>query len=229
LKKAVLTLYFRSNCPYSLRVRLCLAEKQLAFVRRRVHEGSDVPDELAGISGGRLPALLDDSFAMYDAGIICEYLDEIFPKPPLRLIEPRGRALLRMATLRIDQDLTAPLHAIAGHGGCFPRAAWSAVRASDDDGARADGDPREAFDTALARWDEAIGDSGHLFGMQFSVVDAWLFSTLEWARMHDIHPPRKLGRLNHWYDRIRMRPSAEMEVFGSRESDPGETTAGALR
>jgi hypothetical protein len=86
---------------------------------------------------------------------------------------------------------------------------------------RVEAEPRKAFQEALGEWNEAIGDAGHLFGMQFSLVDAWLFSAIEWARLLGIEPPAELDRLNIWVKRIRARPSAELEMLGSRDSDPG--------
>lgn len=205
----MLTLYYRTDCPYSLRVRLTLAEKQLPFVRRRLSDAEPF-EELAGISGGRIPALLDDSFGMYDSSIICEYIDEVFPKPPLRLVEPRGRALVRMAMLRIDEDLMGPLQAIEAAGL-----------------ASADSDEREDLTKALRQWDEAVGDTGHLFGMQFSLVDVWLAAALEWASMLGVNPEPSLVRLASWAERVRARPSARLELQ-LRPSGTGSAPAATL-
>jgi glutathione S-transferase len=77
----VLTLYYRLGCPYSLRARLALAEKQLPFGRRIV--GVNRPHELDDLSGGKVPVLLEDSFVVKESTVIAEYLEERFPRPAL--------------------------------------------------------------------------------------------------------------------------------------------------
>ena len=52
----MLTLYYRLDCPYSLRARLVLAGKALSF-SRRVVRSDEPPAELIDISGGEVPVL----------------------------------------------------------------------------------------------------------------------------------------------------------------------------
>ncbi len=97
----MLTLYYKMHCPYSLRVRLILAEKQVPFSRRVVTEGEE-PADLVEISGGEVPVLVDDSFSVTDSTVIAEYLEDAFARPALRPPDARGRAVIRTATCRCE-------------------------------------------------------------------------------------------------------------------------------
>jgi RNA polymerase-associated protein len=41
---------------------------------------------------------------LYDTSVVCEYLDERYPHPPLMPIDPLSRARLRLAAVRIERD-----------------------------------------------------------------------------------------------------------------------------
>jgi len=47
---------------------------------------------------------VDRDLVVYEAGIICEYLDERFPSPPMVAADPGARAQARVALHRIEQD-----------------------------------------------------------------------------------------------------------------------------
>lgn len=82
----------------SRRVRLCLAEKRLAYESQIVdvlggqHHS---PEYLAINPNGVIPALLHDDKVLYESSTICEYIDEVFPEPPVRPADPYQRALMR--------------------------------------------------------------------------------------------------------------------------------------
>ncbi|MBB3015796.1 glutathione S-transferase family protein [Cupriavidus alkaliphilus] len=83
----------------SRRVRLCLAEKGIAYESVPVDlaaQEQHTPAFLAMNPNGVVPALvLDDGRFLYESGTICEYLDEISPLPPLRPDDPYQRAVMR--------------------------------------------------------------------------------------------------------------------------------------
>ena len=79
----------------SRRVRLCLAEKGLAYeghevdMARMEHHS---PEYLKINPLGVIPTLIHDGKPLHESGTICEYLDETFPAPPLRPDTPYERA-----------------------------------------------------------------------------------------------------------------------------------------
>jgi len=102
----MLTLYHGWRSSASRRVRLCLAEKGLAFESRiidltRMEHHS--PAYLKLNPNGVIPLLiLDDGRSLYESGTICEWLDETYPEPPLRPADPYGRAVMRNWIRHVD-------------------------------------------------------------------------------------------------------------------------------
>lgn len=100
------TLYHGWRSSASRRVRLCLAEKALAFESRIIdltkmeHHS---PAFLKLNPNGVIPLLiLEDGRSLYESGTICEYLDETHPEPPLRPADAFGRAEMRNWIRHID-------------------------------------------------------------------------------------------------------------------------------
>jgi glutathione S-transferase len=91
-----------------LRIRLALSEKQIPFARRVV-EDDERPAELSDVVGRPLPTLIDGSLAIADSLVIAEYLEDSFPRPPLRPADARGRAVLRTLLRRVEAELMTPL------------------------------------------------------------------------------------------------------------------------
>ncbi|MBM3623601.1 MAG: glutathione S-transferase family protein, partial [Alphaproteobacteria bacterium] len=90
----------------SRRVRLCLAEKGVAFesVLVDLAKGEQhTPQYLAKNPLGVIPLLvLEDGRSLYESGTICEYLDETIPDPPLRPDSAYDRATLRNWIRHVD-------------------------------------------------------------------------------------------------------------------------------
>jgi RNA polymerase-associated protein len=99
-----MTLYSRGDDSRCLRVRIVLAEKELE-VRVVEVDAAHPPEDLIDLNPYQtLPTLVDRDLVVYDAGIICEYLDERFPHPGLMPSDPAARAHARVAMRRIEQD-----------------------------------------------------------------------------------------------------------------------------
>lgn len=91
-------------CQYSHRVRLVLAEKDVAADLIDVLEG-EYPEHLGEVNPyGTVPTLVDRDLALYDSMIILEYLDERYPHPPLLPAYPVARANTRMLAYRVQKD-----------------------------------------------------------------------------------------------------------------------------
>jgi stringent starvation protein A len=100
----VMTLYSRGDDARSHRVRIVLAEKALD-VRIVDADPSHPPEDLIDLNPYQtVPTLVDRDLVVYDAGIICEYLDERFPHPGMMPADPAARAHARVALRRIEQD-----------------------------------------------------------------------------------------------------------------------------
>jgi stringent starvation protein A len=102
--RTVLTLYSARDCVYCHRVRLVLAAKGVSF-DLILADTSKPPDDLLDLNPyGSLPTLVDRDLVLYDTSVVCEYLDERYPHPPLMPVDPLSRARLRLAIVRMERD-----------------------------------------------------------------------------------------------------------------------------
>jgi glutathione S-transferase len=95
MTEPMLQLYSFQLCPFAHRVRLALAEKGVAAEPIGV-DLKNKPASFARISPhGRVPLLLHGEVKLWESAIINEYLDEVFPDPPLMPASLADRALAR--------------------------------------------------------------------------------------------------------------------------------------
>ena len=100
--------YWDSFC--SFKVRFALAEKALDWESRPVDlmtfEHLE-PDYLKLNPNGVVPTLVHDGAPIIESSAINEYLDEVFPTPPLRPAEPLARARMRV-WVKYEDDVLHP-------------------------------------------------------------------------------------------------------------------------
>ncbi len=102
--RTILTLYSSADSVHCHRVRLVLAAKGVVYDLVIVNPRSPPEDLLDLNPYNSVPTLVDRDLVLYDTGVICEYLDERYPHPPLMPVDPLSRARLRLASVRIERD-----------------------------------------------------------------------------------------------------------------------------
>jgi RNA polymerase-associated protein len=103
-KRSVMTLYSGAADIFSHRVRIVLAEKGVSYEVVNI-EARGKPQDLLELNPyGSIPTLVDRELVLYDANIICEYLDERFPHPPLMPVYPVARAKARLVMYRFERE-----------------------------------------------------------------------------------------------------------------------------
>ena len=103
-RKSVMTMYSDARSPYSHRVRLVLAEKNIT-VDIVDTDPVSISDDIMDLNPyGTLPTLVDRDLTLFESRIIMEYLDERFPHPPLLPVDPVSRASSRLFMYRVDRD-----------------------------------------------------------------------------------------------------------------------------
>lgn len=103
-----LTFYYGSGSPFAWKVWLTLEHKGIPHTAKRLSFDNDdtkTPEFLAINPRGRVPAIIDDGFALYESNAICEYLDEKYPDRPLMPKDAKGRALVRRLIGEADDSL----------------------------------------------------------------------------------------------------------------------------
>ena len=102
-----LTFYYASGSPYAWRVWLALEHKQIAYALTTLSFSSGdlrKPEYLAINPRHRVPAIVDDGFALYESAAVVEYLDEKYPgEPKLFAGDLRQRATIRRMVQEVDQ------------------------------------------------------------------------------------------------------------------------------
>lgn len=103
-----ITFHYGSGSPPAWRVWLALEFKALPYEMRRLSfDAGDTrrPEFLKINPRGRVPALVDGDFALYEANAIVEYLEEQYPATPqLFPGSTRERARVRRWISEIDDD-----------------------------------------------------------------------------------------------------------------------------
>lgn len=102
--RTALALYTTADGIQCHRTRLVLAAKGVSYDRVIV-DPAKPPEDLLDLNPyGGTPTLVDRDLTLYNTAVVCEYLDERYPHPPLMPIDPLSRARLRLASVRIELD-----------------------------------------------------------------------------------------------------------------------------
>lgn len=106
----MLELYNFPPSTCSLKVRICLAEKNLDWLDHRMESRNGdhlKPEYLKLNPNGVVPTLIHDDNVIIDSSVIMEYLDEVFPQVRLSPETPLGRAHMRK-WLRYFEEVPTP-------------------------------------------------------------------------------------------------------------------------
>jgi RNA polymerase-associated protein len=114
--RSVLTLYTTADDVQCHRARLVLAAKGVSYERVLV-DPAKPPEDLVDLNPyASTPTLVDRDLTLFDTSVVCEYLDERYPHPPLMPIDPQSRARLRVAAVRIEKDWLTEVDIIRAGG-----------------------------------------------------------------------------------------------------------------
>jgi RNA polymerase-associated protein len=114
--RAALTLYTTTDDVQCHRARLVLAAKGVSYERVLV-DPAHPPEDLIDLNSyASTPTLVDRDLTLFDTSVVCEYLDERYPHPPLMPIDPQARARLRVAAVSIEKDWLTEVDIIRGGG-----------------------------------------------------------------------------------------------------------------
>jgi len=155
---------------------------------------------------GQTPALrLDDGSTLAEAVAIAEYLEELYPLPPLIGSTPEQRAQTRQWWRRVELNITEFIHNAYHYAEGLTRFK-SRIPVLPE---AADGLKQVAQDRL--RWlDGMFGPGPYLCGDRFTVADIWLYVWLDFGGAVNQPFDRSLPNIGPWFERIAARPSAEL-------------------
>jgi len=104
----MLELYHHGSSVCAAKVRFLLGEKGLPWQGHYLDilKGDQfAPDYLKLNPKAVVPTLIHDGRVIVESTVINEYLDDVFPDPPLKPFAPEQRAAMRVWTKAVDEDL----------------------------------------------------------------------------------------------------------------------------
>ena len=113
---ATVELFSYEACPFAQRTRMTLIEKGIDFELTEI-DVYDKPDWWADLSPyGKVPLLRYGDDIIYESAIVNQYLDEVFPEPPLMPASPGDRARARIWIDYCDSRFTTACYRLMTAG-----------------------------------------------------------------------------------------------------------------
>ena len=228
----MLELYTHPMSPCAQKVRIVLAEKGLDWEKRPVNlaEKENLRPEYLKLNPlGVVPTLVDGGKPVIESSIICEYLEDRFPEPELRPVDPYHTSQMRFWMKHVDIKVHPSCGALqwpllmADKLKTLSEAEMNAIIDKVVEKPRRERQRRllkmgyDAPDIrdAVATYEKTIADMEHtlerqdwLAGDRFSLADASMapyFQTLYQFGWTDWYLSRK--KVADWYERCFDRPS----------------------
>jgi len=248
----MLKLYQGRLSVCAIKVRFVFAEKGLDWepVNLNLRAGDQhQPDYLKLNPNGVVPTLIHDDRVIIESTVIMQYLDEVFPKPPLQPLDPMDRVRMRIWMKRVDEYLhpgNATLTYAMVHGremkekspeeleayyrGIPNPATRERQRAAIEMGMNAPAAVQalQFYDKALTDMENQLAQRPWLGGNAFSLADAAVtpyinrFTMLGLSNMWTGARPR----VTDWFERIKARPSFQKAVMDFMTADDLKPYAG---
>jgi glutathione S-transferase len=195
-------------------VRMFMAEKGIELPMEEVDlRAGDNRREpyLQKNPAGQLPALeLDNGRYVTEVTAICEYLEDVWPKPPLVGATPEEKAETRMWTRRIDLGICEPLangfryaeglQLFKDRMRVLPEAAAGLKACAQD---------------KLGWLDGLMGSKPWIAGDRFTLADIHLYCFLDFAAGVGQPLDPKHRKVKAWFDRVAARPSATASLHAA--------------
>jgi glutathione S-transferase len=192
-------LYFAKGSTFSQRTRVVLLEKDIDFTSTEIDLQSK-PADFAQVSRyGKVPAIKHGNVEIYESAIINEYLEEVFPEPPLLPREPGEKAVAR---LWIDYANTRLVPAFNKF-----------LRGKD---AQEQEQGRKEFTESLLYIEQEglgklSGNGPYWLGDNYSLVDISFYPWFErlpiLEQFRKFSLPQETPRLQEWWNGVRDRPA----------------------
>ena len=246
----MLTLYHYWSSVCSQKVRMCLAEKKLAFDSRHVDLFTFEhwePFYRKINNKGVVPALDDDGKVIIESNVIIEYLEDRFPDIRLRPEDAYAKAQMRIWIFNSEEIAHAnvntasynPRHAVRLAQKPLSEAAIAQAAANCPNpiiAARflhrhthgvSDAEERQAYialDYLLGMMEDALGSAPFLAGRDYSLADLAMAPYIN--RIEVLKRPEMVGaarrpRLAEWWQRIQARPAFQ-EAFAFANPDKND-------
>ena len=240
-----LALYHNHASTCSQKVRICLAEKDVAWQSHHIDLGAHenlTPAFLAINPNGVVPAMTHDGRPIIESTVMCEYIDEVFDgSVALTPADPVERAAMRAWLRYIDEVPSMAVRVPTFNDLLLPT---YQKKSADEFAAFADANPlrrqffvrmgRDGFSAAeceiamaqlaqnLDRMEATLAEGPWLVGAQYTIADICMAPLLQrmedlglWDMWLETH-----ARVEDWFQCIQARPSYAAAFYkGARVTD----------
>jgi glutathione S-transferase len=210
-----LLLYEHPLSPYAQKVKISLREKGVPF-DVRLPEGIGTGATGGGFASanprGEVPALIHGGTAIFDSTIILEYIEDVWPAPPMLPADPASKAKVRMIEDVMDTQFEAITWGL-GELNFFKRAEGSLK-------AHMEAQARTQASAFFAMLETQLGDADWFNGAQFGWGDLSVVPYLNGAAGFGIAPAAG-SRLARWFERANARTSVSQTRKESEASIGG--------
>lgn len=193
--------------PNPRRVRIYLAEKgvdvPLVTVDLMKRE-QKAPEFLEKNPIGSIPVLeLDDGTCISESVAICRYFEELHPEPPLFGRTPLERATVEMWLRRVELNFMMPVGMVWIHGHPLTARLVKQIPEAAEQN-------RKRVHLGYKLLDDQLAESEFVAGPDYTVVDAVLLASLDFANgLVGVPYDPKYAHLKRWHDAVSARPSAQ--------------------
>lgn len=231
---APLELHHNGLSSCSQKVRLVLAEKRLDFTSRDVNliaGEQHAPDYVKLNPNHVVPTLVHDGRVLIESSLINEYVDEVFPDPPLAPADPAARHAMRLWVKQIDEKVHPAAAVVTYAIGARPAQALQPPEVREANLAAIPDPARRAarrsvlehgvaapefagalgaFLDLLDAMDAKLAPGGWLSGDRFGLADAAALPyvlRLDHMAMAPLFSGATRPRVADWLARVKARPS----------------------
>jgi len=194
----MLRLHYHPLSTFSQRIRIALLEKDIPTELVEVDllaRAQFQPEYLSKNPYGRVPALDEDGWVLYESTAILEYLEATRPTPPLVPPDPRGRARMAMHMKLCDLEFAGPARTILLPKRFLPRDRWILEPMEK---------ARVKIEKHLAILEPEIQGRQFLAGDRFTLADVCYAPFLQFLPTLDVTPG---PAVQSWAGRVVERPS----------------------
>lgn len=202
----MITFYYGSGSPFAWRVWLALEHKQLQYDLKEISfsRGDLKTPQYRRISPrGKVPAIVDDGFSLYESAAIVEYLEECYPRSGASLFpgDARSRATIRRLVNEADLYLDAAGRKLLQAVLFTDKADWDEARISAG---------REALAVELSTFEDYL--SGDYYGGELSAADFTIYPLVALMQRMQVRKPdldvtSLIGpKMSAWTQRIESLP-----------------------
>jgi glutathione S-transferase len=211
-------LYSFPASPNTRRIAIYLKEKGLTppyeeivvDLQKGEHQTSEF---LAMNPAGKVPVLKTDDGTLITQSLpIVEYLEELYPAPPMIGATAEERAHVRSVERFIDMEIMGTMGIMAQQ-----KMPLYVERFGSSNDVIHYGRARQSL--ALDQLEATLGDKPFMAGDQVTIADCTLFAIYEFAFLVDAPLTEKHPRLQAWHDRFSRRPSVALSNEAQQDID----------